>query len=194
MTIYLVVSIFVIYFLIGLIVMPSSQAGRSINTQLILAAMEGASKQRLIFAKISLVSLAALIWPIAVFYKEEKIPEVEDPYEIRRQERIKMFGEGKTFLDAQRGWGEYSCRECGFKESLTGSVHLFVSARPGEPEGSLTRRGAQCQTCGQTAEIDNMNASEQYTCACGGTLSNSLPLFCKECRSQDVTFRTTAMT
>jgi hypothetical protein len=115
-------------------------------------------------------------------------------YEERAKERAQRYGKGKTYLDCEHGWGKINCKECGFVKSMTASVHICVLGPPGQPPGSLFRRGAQCQTCGKVTEIDNWDESKKYHCECSGILTNSNPLFCEQCRSTNVHFETTAMT
>jgi len=191
---YLIITFFA-YLIAGCLYIPRSKLALMIDAQLIVAAMDNAPRWRLHIAKLVLYSLAILFWPLAFLCRESKSKcDQINPYVAKAQERAKRYGEGKTYLDNEHGWGRYNCKECGFIENITASVHLDVSGPPGEPPGSVIRRGAQCQKCGMITEIDNLDKSQKYICECSGTITNSNPLFCQKCRSTNVRFQTTGMT
>lgn len=86
------------------------------------------------------------------------------------------------------GYGVYKCFDCGKQGPLTGSTHDHNELNP------TVEIGHQCQSCGKFKNIKNPENGKTYSCDCGGTLSNRLPIFCPGCRSKNIRYNLQELT
>jgi len=78
------------------------------------------------------------------------------------------------------------CNNCDFKQDIVSFLH---------GADSWSNTGFQCQDCGEIHEIEyDTETSLGRLCDCGGVLSREEPLFCPNCRTNDIRYCISYMT
>lgn len=145
---------------------------------------EQPSEKKLFFFKVIVSIGFVIMWPIFIWgvlkqHKEEK--------EAARAFVEKSKGLWFSYLG---GHGLLRCNDCDHKEEVTSFIHGIDSSSS----------GFQCQECGKFEKIGSGgpgHASEykrSLTCECGGDLKRDKMLFCPDCKSQNLSYRTLIIT
>ena len=88
------------------------------------------------------------------------------------------------------GHGTIQCKDCDHTEEVTSFIHGTNSSSS----------GFQCQDCGKFASIRSGGPGkaneyeDSLVCECGGSLERKKVLFCPQCKSEDLSYRTLYIT
>ena len=81
------------------------------------------------------------------------------------------------------GAGKLTCNSCNFQSEIVGFLHS-------EDESGLKTTGYQCQNCGKFQSItDNIVNPISKLCSCGGNLDRNNPIFCPNCKSENISYK-----
>ena len=86
--------------------------------------------------------------------------------------------EKKLYFRRIDGAGRIKCLNCNYQEEIVSLIH-------GVNIINNTTKGVQCQSCGQFHSMWH----QPIQCECGGASSRDEPLFCPECKSDNLHYK-----
>jgi len=113
----------------------------------------------------------------------EEQDKIEEEYKSEKENLLYYYQMG--------GAGTITCNECDFNEKITSFIHGAYDAAV----------GYQCQSCGKFHTLNSH--SEEYhmikiidplICSCGGELSCKKHVFCPQCKSNRISYKTKFIT
>ena len=164
----------------------SKEIDRARGTPLSNAFMEREqpSERKLLLARITITIGFILLWIVFIWGILKEHWNIQD---TRKRVHEKSKGLWFSYMG---GHGAIRCKDCDHTEEVTSFIHGTNSSSS----------GFQCQGCGKFASIRSggPGKANEYedglVCECGGSLERKKVLFCPQCKSEDLSYRTLYIT
>lgn len=180
----------IIYLLLGFILSCFGSLAKSMSSEIRITQFNASKYFRLrktLFA-ITLRTVSTLLYPIYYydyfFIKKELVANKHLP---------KFKEDGKLYFHKMGGGGEIHCKLCNYSEPIISFTHGYEPI----PRSRRTHTsGCQCEDCGKFNTIDGYEGERDIVknCECGGKLNKDKPLFCPNCKSQNIGYQLTYLT
>lgn len=164
----------------------SREIDRARGTPLSNAFMEREKppESKLLLARITITIGFVLLWIIFIWGILKEHWNIQD---TRKRVHEKYKGLWFSYMG---GHGTIRCKDCDHTEEVTSFIHGTNSSSS----------GFQCQVCGKFASIRSGGPGQaneyedSLVCECGGSLERKKALFCPQCKSEDLSYRTLYIT
>ena len=164
----------------------SKEIDRARGTSLSNAFMERQqpSERKLLLARITITIGFVLLWIVFILGILKEHWNIQD---TRKTVHEKSKGLWFSYMG---GHGTVSCKVCYHTEDVTSFIHGTNSSSS----------GFQCQGCGKFTSIRSGGPGkaneyeDSLICECAGSLEREKVLFCSQCKSEDLSYRTLYIT
>ena len=142
------------------------------------------SELKLMLARITITIGFVLLWIVFIWGILREHWDIQDT-----SKRVHEKSKGLWF-SYMGGHGTIRCKDCNHTEEVTSFIHGTNSSSS----------GFQCQGCGKFASIRSGGSGkaneyeDSLVCECGGSLERKKVLFCPQCKSEDLSYRTLYIT